>query len=198
MNVTFRAEEIWYLQHLQYLNPYDISTDFHNSSLFRISLYALRERLLIFIERVFTECIRDNNLTNRNIPVLRRWINHVVRNTDPFGKPLKTTERQGLIQDLRTRITANWDSVAKCYTGRFVSSNFQQRQRFRLEEADPKDLLEILKNCSLFSNALYATAYDIIGYRNRYYGHLPLLLIDSLTLSILNSTTESLTRLISA
>lgn len=198
MNVFFRPEEHWYLQHLQYLNLYDISTDFHNSSLFRISLYVLRERLLIFIERVFTEFIRVNNLTNNSIPALKGWINHIVRNIDPFRYPLETTERLRLIQDPRTDITADWESVAKCYTGSFVSRSFKQRQEFRVKQADPKDLLEILKNCSLFNDELYGTAYDIIGYRNVYYGHLPLLLIDSLTLSALRSATETLMRLIGA
>lgn len=187
-----------YLERLQYLQRADIPRQFTNCSVFRVSLYILREQLLTYIEKEFNDFISRNSLSNNNIPDLRRRIEEKVRTTDPSGNSLETKANQrkkriGQLQE--SQITADWRSFAKCYTGSFVMRYAKQGQ---LEDADPKDLLEILMYCDLFSHKLFDAASCVLEHRNRYYGHLDVLLIDSETLIPITCATDKLIRLISA
>jgi len=179
-----------YLGRLQYLQRADIPREFTNCSVFRVSLYILRERLLTYIQREFNEFIRRNSLSNSNIPAVRRNIKEHVRTTYPS----KANERNKRIDQLHaSQISADWRMFAKCYTGSFVMRNAKQEQ---IEDADPKDLLEILLYCDLFSDELFDAASCVLEHRNRYYGHLDVLLIDSDTMIPITKATQSLIRLI--
>lgn len=204
MNIQLQAEEDQYLRKAKRVND---KTLFHNCSQFRLSLYTLKERLLPFIEQVFTEFIRLIELSN-NLSHLRREIRDKVRTSDPKGWPLRNEERRSLIDDPSIDITADWWTIAKCYTGNFVSFpkryrgsvvtyDYEKISAFTVDKADPKDLLEVLKNCSLFKAHLYYAARSIILNRNLYYGHIAQLFIESKTLETLNAPTAQLHRYIS-
>lgn len=109
----------------------------------------------------------------------------------PWERKVKDRKK---IKDLNeTQITAAWGTFAKCYTGTFVMQNAKKRKELKIEEADLKELLEVLMYCSCFGGGLYDAAYEVVEYRNKYYGHTPGLYIDSDSLKNLISAIESLT-----
>lgn len=200
MNVQLHGEEFEYVQFLHHLYSYDISGEFRNCSMLRILLYTLREELLLFIKQVFEEFIRRNGLSNDNEPEIRRRIQQNVRATIPYRQTLSNAQPQAyekrlrLIHDPNTHIEADWGHVAKCYTSRFVTCTYQEIAEFEIGQADPSDVLWILKNCTLF-NRLYGIASDIIVYRNIFYGHLPVLRIEPEPLYTFIDAKELLLRL---
>lgn len=211
-----------YLSRLQNLPRENIQEQFKNCLVFRVSLYSLREQLFTFLKEGFEEYIKRHGLSRANKKTLKGKIKEKVRSTDPQSKhpiPLRklptgcnkeTTDRhQRHIRALQEKvdrriaqitvlkekeIEATWHAFARCYTWSFADRNSKQG---KVEEGDPKDLLEVLKNCSLFKPVLYTAAYAVIGNRNTYYGHLSELLIDSDTLKTLKTATASLIDLIS-
>lgn len=182
-----------YLSRLHFVKSENIEEEFNNCSVFRISLYILRERLFTFIKERFEKFRKENSRSS-----IKQTIKKNVRTTNPSGKQLEYVSRQERIEALNeTELTADWRTIARCYTGSFLACKDTKKQ-FDLNYADPKELLEILKNCSLFSDDLYTAAFAVIGNRNKYYGHLSVLIIDSDTLKTLNSATETLTNHIQA
>lgn len=174
---------------------------FNNCLEFRVLLYYLRQRLSSFIVDKFNRFIGEHRLNDRSRSYIRREIRDKVR-TDFSSRGLKQQEiksrtekanhRKLLIERFDTnQIKADWRTFARCYTGNFVSSNAYQN--FNVEkDFDPKDLLEVVMNCSLFSYNLYDPALQVIKDRNRYYGHLAELLIDPIDINTLKCSTSLL------
>ena len=186
---------------------------FNNCLVFRVQLYILRQRLLSFIKLKFNQFIRQNRLSNikrnrrssnKEKAHIRVKISELVR--VDFSKLLKehpvsvinalkrqARNRKEIIENLRNNnIAANWQSFASCYTKEFLN-----RREFKAErEFDPKDLLEVLKNCSLFDIELFDHATKIIRHRNKEYAHLSELLITPRTLTYIVSSIQHLEALI--
>lgn len=198
--------ERFYFSHFRGSNS-EKSKKYFNCSVYRIELYNLRERLLSFIKLEFNGFIRRHRLSNARTLNIRNKIRDNVR-TD-FSKLVKgrkvisaltkrAKDRQRLISKLKTsNIAANWQSFASCYTGKFLKDSREKRGEFNLEEeSDPKELLEVLKNCSLFSEELYDHATTVIEDRNEYYAHLPKLFIRSGLIDALETSIQELKDLI--
>ena len=166
---------------------------FNNCLAFRLKLYNLREPLLSFIERKFHEFIETHRLRNNNKWGLLEKIKDQVR-TNLFGlnQPAIISLREEgahrkLVIDglIRVQVNVNWKTLASIYTGNFLL----RKNVFNVEEiSDPKDLLEVLKNCSLFPEELYDPATLVIRARNKYYAHLPELFIRTNLLLVLETS----------
>lgn len=194
---TFNIE---YLSSLFFLRRGNIQEEFINCLVFRVSLYILRQQVFKFLKSGFEKLIKDSSDNSKSI---KQAIKNKVRITDPSGDSLEYASlRIDRINALDVQqFVADWRTFAICYTGRFVTSKYRPTQ-IKLEDfhrqTDPTVLLEILKNCSLFSDDMYLAAYALIGNRNQFYGHPSVLLIDSETLKRLDDDTETLVDLISA
>lgn len=171
-----------YLESLEYLNRPDIQPSSNNCSVFRLKLYILRERLFTYIKETFQNFIRD--LPENDASSIKELIEAKVRTLDPAGNSLggNANLRKLRIGELDVTQFFDWSAFAACYTGRFLSWKHPQKT-LKVDRADPKDLLEILKYCTLFDDAFYRRAYAAIRHRNKFYAHLDVLLIDSATLN---------------
>lgn len=195
MSVQFRSEETEYLKVLRHFRGDDFETEYRNGSVFRNSLYTLREQLLIFVEKAFSYFI-SHYLYGRCILYVKSTLISKVCDSDAKI----CLRRCGIISHPTTNINIHWTSIAACYTGSFVEWDDRRRQEFTIEKADPTDLLKILLNCSLFNNPRlyrqYGLATTIIGIRNTNYAHSPTLLIDAATLDIFTGSKASLVKLL--
>lgn len=139
--------------------------------------------MLKFLEEVFNEFLLRNRLSDDvGLQNLRNMIERKIRMTDPYKKCLKNSEKRKRRIKQDTCIKAEWYTIVKCFAGSFVTRRDSREEKFRIENADPKDLLEVLTNCSIFDIELYAAASRVIRNRNKYYGHLSVLLVESKTL----------------
>lgn len=197
-----------YLRRVSHSHPENTQEYFNNCLLFRVLLYILRKRLLSFIERKFDTFIRQLGLLNRRRWHLKRCIEEEIRtdfrhlglNREQINSRTRQAKRRKrLVKNLKTnQLQANWRTFANCYTGGFILLSANQREQFNIEgQFDPKDLLEVLMNCSLFPYQFCEAAYSVIRNRNVYYGHIPELLIDTDTIKTLRSSTSLLADLIS-
>lgn len=168
-----------YLEQLRYLCRSFIPIQFINCSAFRVSLYILRERLLPFIEGRFREYLQG--LPDWRKSSIKKAIKDNLRTTDPAGNALEYSEKnKDRIDALYvSEFTPEWCTFARCYTVNFLKSDYPKIEQYRAYSADPKDLLEILKNCSLFGDQIYILACRVIQSRNKYYSHTSHLLIYS-------------------
>lgn len=183
-------------KYFEYLKCDNIQQQFNSCSVFRILLYTLRERLLQFIEERFKEFINEHHLSDDRKAYIKLKIKEEIRDYTPTLKDRslinKAKDRNTKI-DIHTeyQITVtDWRTIAQVYTGNFIS---RQKVYF-----DPKNLLEILLYCKLFSEKLYAPASLVLEKRNTHYGHIPHLIIDSGTLDTCKSAIESLLKEITA
>lgn len=179
-----------------YLNTENFQQQFTNCSVYRLSLFILREELLEFIEKEFNKFITEQKLSDSNKSDIKEKIKDKVR------KPTCASSDQSLANKAKNRISlikkldpenitiADWRTIANCYTGNF---NLKKQATF-----DAKDLLETLMYCTLFHDSLYPAASAVIEDRNKYYGHASALVIDSDTLKTLESSIRSLLELIPA
>lgn len=179
-------------EYLKYLECPDIKAS-SNCSEFRLLLYILREKLFTYVKETFESFIE--NLSDKSESSIKQEIKNNVRTIHPDDTNLenKAELRIEHIEALDARqFRADWCTFARCYTVRFLT-----RQQFIRECADPKDLLEILQYCSLFPEELYDVARTVIKYRNFFYAHLDMLLINCTTLKAITYATERLEKLIS-
>lgn len=177
----------------------NVQEEFNNCRKFRTSLYFLRERLLAFLRERFTRFMRG--LPDNSNSFIKQTIKDKVRTIDPVGRSLQYNANQRIerIEALsESEFTADWRTFATCYTRSFLARNHTWINHSNVDEADPRDLLEIIKNCSLFSDDLSAAAYVIITNNRRYYEHLSELLIDSDTFEYLILARERFLGLLSA
>lgn len=220
-----QQRNLGYFKRVQRFGPAKkIQEEFENCLLFRIWLFDLREQLFTYIRNTFIPVERQ--LRGKSILSMKDTIKKNVRTTDPTGKSLDDiaklrTEKIDKLKETQFTDTQNWSTIAGYYTGSFLEwkdnqtkdkqskdnqRNYNQRKGtqkkdqtlFSVNNEDPKALLEILKNCSLFSNNLYAAAFVVIGHRNKFYGHLSVLLIESDDLKKLATGIQTLIQLIPA
>lgn len=181
-----------YFKCIERSNPGNNEECFRNSSWFRIRLYILRQKLFDFIKNTFERYIE---LKQEELIFLERRYNRRERRPRELALRQKiiekvrarnATDRRYIIKHLRAnQLRLKWNTFASCYTGTFL----RRKRVFNVEkESDPKDLLEVITNCSLFKDRLYAAASDVIINRNRYYGHLAHLLISSDTVRKIESS----------
>lgn len=172
-------------------------TSSNNCSVFRISLYITRELLFKFVRETFKKHIRDFSINSEASIKQSIWEN--VRINWPTEKFRKYgLARQDKIKEVpETQFKVDWRTFARCYTGSFLTNN-PQIDLSKVDKADPKDLLENLRDCFLFSDELSNAAGEVICYRNKYYAHLDMLLIDSSTLEEITFAIETFQNLISA
>lgn len=78
-----------------------------------------------------------------------------------------------------------------------MATCYEKIEKFTVDEADPKDILEILKNCSIFTEKFYWAAHHLIQARYLYYGHIAQLFIKSETLDALSTAIVQIQRYIS-
>ena len=113
----------------------------------------------------------------------------------PSDASLRFTDRRRKIEYLK-EIAPEWGSFAKCFTSGFLRLDADEIEKYKISEADPKDLLEVLLHCSLFDKTYYDAGFEIKEHCNNCYGHLPVLLIDSKVLPGLVSTITELADLL--
>lgn len=196
-NTTVAETRADYFGLLQHSGRENIQDQFDNCEVFRFKLYILRELLIKFIENKFREYI--DNLSDKSCSSIKQTIEGNIRSTDPVTEhPVYlSSERRALIKRVHiSQFTADWRTFAICYTGSFVARNNTHINHTAIDNADPKDLLEIIKNCSLFPQNFYTAARAVIGDRNRFYAHLSVLLINPRKFCAIVSATNSLIRLI--
>lgn len=186
-----------YLRLVLFSNPARNREEFFNCSDFRASLYILRERLFSFIKETFQEFIWELPHTSRSS--IKQAINAKVHTIDPSAGFLQydANQRRQKIQALnQSQFTADWRTFARCYTWSFLACDHTQIYQSKVDVADPKDLLEILKNCTLFPEDMYTAAYGVIEHRNKCYGHLDVLLIDPKRSFIITQAIDALIKII--
>lgn len=185
-----------YLEQIEYLDIEDFQQEFNNCSVFRILLYTLGERLLKFIEKEFQKFIDKHSLSDKKPKIIIEKIRDEVRSS-PAGSSSKRLKEK--FQQRRNKINklnedqikaSDWRTIAKCYTASFL---MDKEAKF-----DPKDLLDILIHCSLFSPDLGNAALLVVDKRNHFYGHISALVIDSAALETIKSAIKSLMKHIPA
>ena len=177
-----------YLQQLCYLKSTNLGEEFDNCMTYRVLLYSLREQLLIFVEKQFEEFIKHYQLCKKSSAEIIKFLVRFVRTTVPSDKDFERKAKQRIVkinQLQEKQFTAiSWQSVAGCFTERFV--------RGLNVTFDPKDLLEIFIFCNFFPLDICSAAFKVRSHRNEFDGHLFVLLIDAKTLQSLKGAIDTL------
>lgn len=191
-----------YLSRLGYWKRKDIEDEFLNCARFRRALYDLREDIYEFIKNSFEDVL--TNLAHKktlNNSAIKRSVLENIRTVDINGDPLGdiAEQRKELVLSVDlSNFKADWRTFAICYSGPFLAKKYKEIRQFNFKFSDPKLLLEILRNCSLFSNELYEAACEVRELRNKFYAHLPVLIINSETYGIISNAVVALVTLLRA